>query len=441
MADAPPAGVVLDHFWTLAEAIDIAERRDIATRIAWEQARQAAIQVGIAEADYLPAITASAIGGYQHVALPFPSNLVSRGYITANSQEFLPTLAVTYLLLDFGRRDAAKQVAQQLSVAPNVIFTQGHQKLILDVAGDYFALDGANAVLHAAEQALRDAQELQRATEALYGRGLTTIVTVQLARRDTAQRQFDLAQARTLQHDTSYRLLAAMNLPPTTPIRIQDISQRPLPPPAGDAMRQVLADALQQRPDLVAAVARLRASDADIALARANLWPKVLVSGNIQGNLGQVSVDGAPYLGVKQPQEGVFLNLSWPLYEGGLLQNQLHQAESRRAAAADAVEEARNQALREVALAYDQLDTGLQQYAAARALLTAAVTAFDAVSDSYQHGVGTFTDAASAEAALAGARGNVARVHAQVLLNAAALAFATGALNASTAAGLVDVPK
>jgi outer membrane protein len=70
-------------------------------------------------------------------------------------------------------------------------------------------------------------------------------------------------------------------------------------------------------------------------------------------------------------------------------------------------------------------------------LLTAAQTAFNSASDSYAHGVGTFTDAASAEAALAGARAEVARAHTQSLINAAALAFATGTMNADAAAGLL----
>jgi hypothetical protein len=78
----------------LAELIDIAERRNQTTRIAWEQARQAAIDVGIARAALLPVLTASALGGYQRVATPFPSNLVPKGYITANIEEILPTLAI-----------------------------------------------------------------------------------------------------------------------------------------------------------------------------------------------------------------------------------------------------------------------------------------------------------------------------------------------------------
>ena len=85
-----------------------------------------------------------------------------------------------------------------------------------------------------------------------------------------------------------------------------------------------------------------------------------------------------------------------------------------------------------LALAYDQVDTGLQQYDAAIALQTASEAAFHSASDSYAHGVGTLTDATSAQTGLATARAAVARAHAQSLINAAALAFATGELTSST---------
>jgi hypothetical protein len=104
-----------------------------------------------------------------------------------------------------------------------------------------------------------------------------------------------------------------------------------------------------------------------------------------------------------------------------LLQNKLSLAQSKREEAAAALKERTNQALREVALAYDQVDTGLQQYDAAIALQTASDTAFHSASDSYAHGVGTLTDATSAQTGLATARAAVARAHAQSLINAAAL--------------------
>src|SRR5438046_3725174 len=67
-----PADVDPDHVYSLVELIDIAQRRNPATRVAWEQARQAAINVGIARAAYLPALTASAGAGREHFVTPFP---------------------------------------------------------------------------------------------------------------------------------------------------------------------------------------------------------------------------------------------------------------------------------------------------------------------------------------------------------------------------------
>jgi len=65
-------------------------------------------------------------------------------------------------------------------------------------------------------------------------------------------------------------------------------------------------------------------------------------------------------------------------------------------------------------------------------LQAASEAAFHSASDSYAQGLGTFTDATSAQTGLASARAAVARAHSQSLVNAAALAFATGELTSST---------
>jgi outer membrane protein len=426
-----PADIDPNHIYSLVELIDIAQRRNPATRVAWEQARQAAINVGIARAAYLPALTASAVAGWEHFVLPFPSNLVPQGFIVYNAQEVLPQLTVNYLLLDFGGRAAAVEAAGQISIAGNVAFTAAHQQLIFNVARAYFTLDGADAAVRAARQGLADAQVVQQSAEALFSRGLDTIVDVQLARRATAQARYDLAQANTTQHDAMYTLLAAMDLPPTTKLRVANASERPLPPRTARAVDDVLGDALRQRPDLLADVAKLRATDAEIAAARAALLPKVSLSANVQGNIGQLSVNNSPYFPVTKPQGAGLLKFEWPLYEGGLLQNKLALAHSKREEAEAALKERTDEALREVALAYDQVDTGLRQYDAAIALQTASEAAFHGASDSYAHGVGTLTDATSAQTGLATARAAVAKAHTQSLINGAALAFATGELTSS----------
>ena len=207
-----------------------------------------AIGVGISRAAFLPQITVSALGGYQRIASPFPSNLVRRGYITAQAQEILPELAIRYLLLDFGGgREATERAAEQISFAANVAFNGAHQKLIYTVARDYFVLDGARGQLRAAERALSDSRTLQQQSDAKLGRGLATTVEAQTARRATAQAQFGLAQAVASQHAAMYSLLQTLELPPITPLQVQDSSTRPLPRTTARTVDDMMSAALSQR--------------------------------------------------------------------------------------------------------------------------------------------------------------------------------------------------
>jgi outer membrane protein len=345
--------------------------------------------------------------------------------------ELAPGASIKYLLFDFGGRAAAVDAAKQLSVSANADFTTAHQRVIYAVARSYFTLDGANATVSAAQQGLVDARVLQDSAQALFGRGLGTEVEVDLSRRGTAQAQFDLSRTYTAQKDAMSSLLEAMDLPPTTKLRVASAAGRPLPPRTAHDIDDVLREALQRRPDLLADVAKLRASDAGIAAARSDLFPKVSLGANLSVPFWWNNVDNSPYYSVRQPQGAALLNLEIPVYDGGLLQNKVKLAESQRDAAAEDLRGKTDQALREVALAYDQVETGLQQYSAALALQTASETAFRSAHDSYKAGVGTLTDATSAQTGLASARANVARAHAQALINGASLAFAAGLLTSS----------
>ena len=210
--------------------------------------------------------------------------------------------SIKYLLFDFGGRAAAVDEAKQLSVSANADFTKAHQKVIYGVAHTYFMLDGANATVSAAQRGLADARVLQESAQALFGRGLGTEVEVDLSRRGTAQAQFDLSRTYTAQKDAMSSLLEAMDLPPTTKLRVASAAGRPLPPRTAHDIDDVLREALRRRPDLLADVAKLRASDASIAAARSELFPKVSASANLSVPFWWMNVDNSPYFSVRQPQ-------------------------------------------------------------------------------------------------------------------------------------------
>src|ERR1041385_8534028 len=59
--------------YNLAELIDIAERSNPETRVAWERARHAAAAVGLTASAYYPYVVAAAAGGYDRAFIPFPT--------------------------------------------------------------------------------------------------------------------------------------------------------------------------------------------------------------------------------------------------------------------------------------------------------------------------------------------------------------------------------
>src|SRR5438270_4551924 len=68
----------------LAELIDIAERNNPDTRVAWERARQAAAAVGLSESAYYPFLVASDAAGYDRAFIPFPTLRVNEKKLLAN---------------------------------------------------------------------------------------------------------------------------------------------------------------------------------------------------------------------------------------------------------------------------------------------------------------------------------------------------------------------
>ena len=424
----PHPAVEGGYQYSLVELVDIAERNNKQTRIAWEQARQAAIEVGISRAAYLPALTLSALGGFRHETTPAQ---VPQGYVASDTEALFPTLAISYLLIDFGARDAATQAARDTSEAANVEFNLAHQQLILSVARAYFALSTADAEFKAALSALRNAELLASSAKSQLQRGEGTITDADITSSATAQARFAIASASAIQSQARDSLLEILGLPPRTPLRVEPLSNHPVPVNVERDLDRLMHDALSARPDLLASLARLRATEADTAQARAALYPTISLDTKIGGDIGHISVERYSAHDFNQPEAGIYLDFNWSLYQGGAKANRLRLAESRHAEQQATLEQAEDGDMREVAAAYDELEAGLVQYNAAVAEQRAARTAFSSNSQAFRRGVGTITAAEATANTLDQSDATVARTHAQVLASAATLAFATGQLTSA----------
>jgi outer membrane protein len=412
----------------LAELIDLAERTNPQTRAAWEAARAAAAAEGLVESQYLPQLSFEALGGYEHTPLPVPKSLIPRGFFVSNTEEFIPSLALKWLLFDFGRRAASVEGARADSFTANVAFTGVHQSVIFSVSQAYFDLGAARGRLHAAQKALSTAQTTQDATMAKRNNGLATVVSVAQAERQTAQARYNVTAAEGVATTAMANLVATLGIAAGTELDVLDSAELPLPPGPEQNVQEAIKHALAHRPDVLAALGQVDSAEASLKGARRAYYPVISVSAHAFQNLGAVSSDGKPYSSIDRPGANVLLSFSVPIFDGGLRSSQISVARAKVREAEEKLDQTRDSAAQQVVKAYNGLLTSLSEYNAATVLSGAAHTAYDAALRSYRQGVGTYTDLATEENAVTQAETQVEDARASAHTAAAALAFAMGTI-------------
>ncbi len=435
----------LEHRYSLAELIDIAQRSNPATRAAWERARQAAFAVGISEAAYLPLLSAQVLAGYAKTSavapgLSAPPIDIPDGVLTTSGTQTVAALTVNWLLFDFGGRQATVGAARDLAFAANVSFNGTHQKLIFDVSAAYYQLAAARLQTQINRDALDNAQTVLKATRARQKSGIATTIETAQATQQVAQAKFDLAQAVGTEADAYSTLMGAMGIAPTTAIKIEEIGRRGPPQRVPHDLDRLIAESLKRRPDVLAALSKARADEKGVAAAKAQFLPKIALTGSYNRLTGELDVSDSRVsrdatADFDQPNASLMIGLTIPIFDGGMRSRRLDAARANAAAAREDFVRTQNAAARQIVVAYNALNTGLSAYAAASELVKAANTTYEATLDYYRHGLGTLSEVSVAQTGLLKARLAQAKTLSDSLTAAASLAFATGTLvNTETAA-------
>jgi len=461
----PAAGDIVDdgtavqpgRRYGLPELVELAAASNPDTRIVWQQARQAALAVGVANSSWYPTLSAVVLGGYQYSSFP-RSGLVPVGEqtgqsssISINTQAFLPGLtlpvpaggssghvgvstfqvvpflALRWDAIDFSR-SATIRAAEQASVAANLVFVGEHQKLLFDVSRTYFRLGAARAQVRVSQDALDRTRTIAQAADARFGRGLATAVDVAEARREVAQAEYELIQARAAEQTASAALLTAMGIDPTTSLEIETPSSRALAQTLREPVDAYLQSALASRPDLRAAQANASRADALVDQAVSTYIPKLSLSGSAGLQTFGGKAGGESFLTATVPNITAFASLEWLLFDGGARQGGGEIARAHREEAGLRIRKLRNVASQEVVSGYDEANAALSRYRAAQELERTAAVADDATARSYANGLSTLADAASAQKAHSLASAAKERAYADARIAVTTLTFAAGQL-------------
>lgn len=440
--------------YSLAELMAMAQENNRTTRLAWQQARAAAVAVGLSAAEWYPmlAVAASYGGGLYDLEVGFGNNLSglereagvlgalfagAEGSQLSNPRQRvqgaygmgMAGLNLRWLLFDFGTRSAKMNAAQKSQLAANLHFNDAHQKLALTVTQAFYALEGARAQVRAAEASVAAATEICAAAEAQNARGLLTEPELLQARQSLAEARYIQATSEAAGAMALVDLCEAIGVPPTPELRLSAsplIRQEAALPRSLD---EAVQSALHHRPDLLAKVATVQAAEAELRAARRDRLPKIALEGLGGYSRLDASVQGAGPLDQFEfglQNYGGFLTVQWPLFTGFAEENKVRGAEIARAAAQEEMELLREGVIAEVWRAYTKAKNAWSQLEAALALEKATRSSYEAALAEFERGRLALPEVLAARAAQAQAAFLVAESRLATASTAAALAFAMG---------------
>ena len=414
----------LAKVYTLSELVNLAEKNNPETRVAWENATARAADLGVSKATLYPTLVAMALADSNRVDILFDT-----AWIRQTTGTFSPTLGLDYILFDFGRRWQQIAISRSNLLAANFLFNDTHRRIIFQVMEAYYRLLNSKGQEEAQEANLKNAQTVQDAAEARLHEGLATLPDVLEARSATAQADYDLQAALGATEIAHGDLATALGVSPTSQFQVESIQDLAIPRELIDTVDKSIDRALAQRPDLMQLVEQLRAAGSEIKAARTAYLPTLSFDG--YGGLARIAGQQAQFPRVYSPNQETWdarLTLTWNLFDGFARENRLARAKADQKQAAAELEATRNQVENQVWAAYSNARTALREQKAAAALLAAASESYDAALQSYNYGVRSQIDVVSAQRALAAARTADVSARTQLLTAIAALAFETADL-------------
>jgi len=308
------------------------------------------------------------------------------------------TLTLNYDVFTSGRRAAQIRAAASQVRSDELAVETNLEELRLNVASDYYDLQGADEAVRIARSAVRNAEASLRDTQALERAGLGTRFDVLRAEVQLADNQQELNNSLALQQRRQRQLAQRLNLPPTLDLAAADPVQV-----AGEwkpSLEDSIIQAFRNRSELEQQLAQREAADQQRRASLAQLGPQLNVSAtyNIQDSFTDPYAPGKGY--------SVAAGINWNLFDGGAAVAGAQQQEANRAIAETRFADLRNQIRLQVEDAYYNLRSNRANIETTTRALEQAKEALRLARLRFQAGVGTQTDVINAENDLTRAEGN-----------------------------------
>lgn len=295
-------------------------------RIAVARVREAKAMTTVAESALYPSIDLTASGGREKKidrVIGAPTNQ-GLGLFTPTADMITGGLAARWEIDLFGARHLEAEAASAQAEGAEQAFHAAQVGLLAQVATNYLELRGVQQRTGILRENINIQRERLRALQAFNRAGL--INQLDAARQETVLRSTEasLPMLTSAESNLIHRLAVLLGEPPESlQSRLADAA--PLPAKSPDIPSLLPSGLLEQRPDLRLAKTEVSAMAAGLGAARADLFPKLVLSAG--GGFGALAVGGFPSLA-----ESVYAlgsGLSAPIFNAGRIQAKISAADAR----------------------------------------------------------------------------------------------------------------
>jgi len=328
-------------------------------------------------------------------------------------------LAVNQLLTDFGRTANLAASSRFQAQAENENASVTREQVLLQVTVSYFSVLEAQSVLHVAQQTFDTRQLLLNQVSVLASNKLKSELDVSFARVAVQEGKLLLEKARNDADAAMTSLSTALGYREPRPFQLAETAPSVLA--RTNDVSELVETALAGRPELL----NLRNErDSALRLARSQRDARLPTVSAI-GVAG-----GAPIHDNHLPENyaAAGVQLSLPLFAGGLYLARQHEAELKAQSDAELLRAAEDNVVRDVHIAWLNLNNALEELDTTEQLVRNAAEAYDLASARYNIGSSSILELSQSQLSLTSSQIANANARYDVLIQQARLSYEVGTL-------------
>jgi outer membrane protein len=296
-------------------------------------------------------------------------------------------LSIGQMITDFGRTSNLIAMAKLQAIAQDQVTETTRAQILLNTSRAYFAILRAQAVLKVANQTVAARQTVSEQITALAENKLKSSLDVSFANVNLADAKLLLVQAQNDLKSSEADLATEMGLPNESGFVLDE---EPMPAPMPDRVDELIREAMQNRPELKGLRLQQSAAERFTKAEHALYYPSIAV-------VGTAGFVPTGYATIPGRYGAIGMNVSIPIFNGGLFKARQTQAELRAKAATENVNDLQNRVIRDVRVAWLNATTAYDRMGLTRQLLEQAKVALDLAQTRYDLGLGNIVELSTAQ--------------------------------------------